>query len=260
MTKIDLLFLTHNRKAFTVKTLELLMRNTNWAHVAHLYVVDDMSEDGAGAAAKEIAEQHRSIMLDGWDPFDGVRDGYPAEWPAIHFVQAKFGGPVAVMRYYLEIADLVNVEMFAKIDSDTAVPAGWLDICMDVMQRNSDLDLLGIEAMTEPEEILNGEPRMFQRTYRESSHIGGIGLMRTRAFRDRKMPTPNGRFGFTEWQHAHEEVKRGFLYPAMKVALLDRTPREPWASLSAEYVAKGWQRYWPPYPEQSHADWDWVCK
>jgi hypothetical protein len=119
------------------------------------------------------------------------------------------------------------------------------------MSINANLDLLGIEAFRPV------VPGRTQRGYSPAEHIGGIGLMRTRCFAT--LPRPRGRYGFTAWQQLTRKVTTGWLDPALPVFLLDRLPREPWRSLSKQYVAKGWQRDWGPYSEDQRAMWEWWC-
>ena len=69
--------------------------------------------------------------------------------------------------------------------------------------------------------------------------------MRTKVFRGRgRKIIERGRFGFTEWQRRHSPT-RGWITPDLMVPQIDRVPLEPFVSLSAEYVAAGWQREWP---------------
>lgn len=222
---VDILFPTYNRLAFTQAALSALIANTEWAHVRRVVVMDDGSTDGTLEFVQRIAEQ----------------------WPVFQIHTAPTGGPVAAMIRYL---DGDPADLWAKVDSDTIVPPGWLGECLRVMGANPELDLLGIEAF---HPAYGGQQ---QRRYVQASHIGGIGLFRTRAFSDR--PTPNGRWGFTAWQDQHPDVVRGWLNPALPVFLLDRLPVEPWRSLSLEYNARGWQREWPVYEPrfQGHL-WGW---
>lgn len=224
---IDLLYLTHNRLEFTKASLRALFQNTDWRFVNRLLIYDDASEDGT--------REHLSSLI------------YPVH-AELHF--GAWGGPVAVMNHYLSAMSPHKTSIFGKIDSDTMVPRGWLAQSIEVME-SCPVDLLGIEAfhrvVTEPTE----------RTYLPSSHIGGIGLMRAGAFVT--LPRPDGRFGFTAWQE-HSEAKRGFISPSLPVFLLDRLPREPWLSLSREYVARGWQRPWGPYEERDRDLWSWWCE
>lgn len=166
---------------------------------------------------------------------------------AADFRAGVFGGPVAIMNDFLKRTD---ADVFAKIDNDTVVPPGWLGECQSVMERCPELDLLGIEV------FCTVAPASVERGYQPASYIGGIGLMRRRAFRS--LPDPEGYFGFTAWQSRHEEVIKGWLDPALPVFLLDRLPIEPWRSLSAAYVDRGWQRKWGFYrPESKEHLWGW---
>lgn len=244
---IDLFFLAHNRRAFTAKTLDLLARHTNWDLVKRVFLYDDASEE---PGAREL--------LQGWIPPRNSAGAIDTT-----FIAGGFGGPVAAMLHYINFSSKLYWAdspppadpIFAKIDNDTAVPARWLDVAWDVMQRYPDLQLLGIEAMTSPVAWKLGERA---RSFDPSQHIGGIGLMRMSAFADRPQPRPAGRFGFTEWQHFFPEVTRGFLLPALPVVLLDRVPMAPWDALTRSYVDRGWARAWGPYDAAAHADWEWV--
>lgn len=227
---IDLIYLNHNRLEFTKASLEALEKNTNWDRVDQFYVYDDDSKDGT-----------REFLV---------------SWLAETKIPCRiiprfgtFGHPVNVMREFL--AYRWKHSIFAKIDSDTMVPPGWLDESMGVMERHPDLDLLGIE-------VMNGVDATSQeRGYTEARFIGGIGLMRTRIFAE-SFPEPNGPyFGFTEWQERDSRIKKGWINPSIPVFLLDRVPFEPWRSLSKKYVEEFGQRDWGPYNDESHDLWGW---
>lgn len=225
---IDLLYLSHNRREFTEASLKALIANTNWNCVARLYLYDD-------------------------DSIDGTRDllratNFPLQ-PEFRFL--KCGGPVAAMNHYLSQWGRGRGPIFAKIDSDTMVPAGWLDACLQVMTDHPELDLLGIEAFRP----VVADPRC-QRSYEPAPFIGGIGLMRASAFQT--LPKSDRCFfGFTDWQDKATQVTKGWIDPALPVFLLDRMPMEPWRSLSASYRTRGWQRYWPAYSETVADLWAW---
>lgn len=227
---IDVLFVAHNRLEFTKAALDALIRNTDWS-AARLLAYDDNSTDGT----REFLEQN-----------------LPA---SASLIKGKFGGPVAVMCRYL--IDHPGDHVFAKIDNDTMVPPGWLTECQTAFRRAPQLDFVGIEAMHSSGKVDIRPGTESERGYERARHIGGIGLLRTRAF-STCMPKPNGRQGFTQFQLAHPELTIGWLEPAIPVCLLDRMPMEPWLSLSKEYVQKGWQRdCWGVYTPDHHALWDW---
>lgn len=233
---IDLLYLAHNRLEFTKVSLAALIANTNWEQVERLFIYDDASEDGT----------RQYITL--------IGRCYPVA-PKMRF--GSYGSPVAVMNDYLSVQSPHDDRIFAKVDSDTMVPPHWLDECLKVMDKHPSLDLLGIEAFNPV------VADSVERSFSEARFIGGIGLMRTSAFVT--LPRPNGRFGFTAWQDQTKKVKadvlvdieKGWIDPSLPVFLLDRLPFEPWTSLSAEYVAKGWQRPWAQYGEKDKALWSW---
>jgi hypothetical protein len=139
------------------------------------------------------------------------------------------------------------------------LPPGWLDECLELLDRHN-VDLLGIEARSEAAPA--GPP---PRSVCDAAYIGGIGLMRRRAFADVHGIYPrvevdgkSSRFGFEEWQQTHNDFRKAWIQPPLPVALLNRIPFDPWAALSKAYVAKGWQRPWPePYRLERSDLWDW---
>jgi hypothetical protein len=226
---IDILYLAHNRLEFTKASLKALVDNTNWDLVAKLIIYDDDSVDGT---RDWLARQRERFSFG-----SVLRAG-------------TYGSPVQIMIDYLAEVSPHDRIPFAKIDSDTMVPPGWLDECARIMKAHQELDLLGIEAFNEV--VYGFVPH---RSYRPATHIGGIGLMRSSAFVT--VPRPNGRFGFTAWQEQNPTVVKGWINPSLPVFLLDRLPREPWQTLSDEYAAKGWQRKWGLYTEDYKPLWSW---
>lgn len=197
-------------------------------------------------------------------------------WGNAHVVEySRSTGPVAIMNDYLSKP---GSEIFAKIDNDTIVPPGWLDQALMVMEENPELDLLGIEPpasrtpapwlppsgqFTAPEltgpHVLKGSGNT-ARGYAPCDMIGGIGLMRRRAFAGRLPMQPHGPLGtggFSDWQLQHPEVTKGWIIPPLNVFLLDRLPIEPWASLSKRYIAEGVQRPWTNYSAEDSHLWEW---
>lgn len=228
---IDVLYLAWNRIEFTRKTFETMVTNTDWSKVARLIVYDDGSTD-------------RTLQY--------LREAVKAVSVESLVVTSNRLGPVGIMREFLseEVADV-----FAKVDSDTMLPPNWLNECLDVMEANPEVDLLGIEARVDADK--SGPP---PRTVYDADFIGGIGLMRRRAF-ETDLPSPDGpssRFGFTAWQEKHAGVKKAWINPPLPVCLLNMVPFEPWASLSREYVRNGYQRPWPDvYTEKDKGLWEW---
>lgn len=235
---IDLLFCAHNRLEFTKIALTCMFRHTNWSLVRSVHVYDDDSEDGTAEYLRWCCERQTATISSGEAPW--------------HFHARVFGGPVAIMKDFL--AEVKPI-LFAKIDNDTCVPEMWLDCLNRTLEDNPQLDLLGMEAMTaianyDYREDWTEGPRGIQ----DARHIGGIGLMRGRAFMT--LPEPrgdHGRFGFTEWQHANPGVKKAWLDPSLPVVLLDHVPDEPFRTLSENYFQRHWQRVWPKYS----SDWEW---
>jgi glycosyltransferase involved in cell wall biosynthesis len=218
---IDVIFPTFNRMEFTRAAARALAQNTDWSLVRECRIYDDQSTDGAEVVAAE--ELSRAPVK-------------------LRCYRGPFGGPVAIMCEYLsDNADAY----FAKVDSDTVVPPGWLNACHALRDG---ADLIGIECMNRP----GDGPHALE----ACKHIGGIGLMRTAAFMQRA-PEPDGRFGFTLWQHQNEHISRAWITPSLKVFLLDRLPIEPWVTLNRRYIDRGWAREWPQYHPCQSEMWDW---
>ena len=230
---VDVLYLARNRLEFTQTTFRLLLANTDWAHVDRLVVYDDGSTDGTRA------------WLDGAVAADAP-DGTV-------YRRTNFRSPVAVMLHYL---DHHPADVFAKVDNDIALPPGWLTPALDVMRRSTSLDLLGLAAGWTGVPAHDGI-EAHEYGWKACSHIGGVGMMRTEAFRRHPDLVGKGRIGFTAWQERHD-VRRGWITPDIPATQLDLIPAEPWRSLAAYYVAKNWARPWPPYADESSAWWDWI--
>lgn len=219
----DLIYLAWNRLEFTAATFRLLLQNTNWERVNRLLVFEDGSIDGTREWLDQEIKQ--------------------CPVPS-HLSHLGWHSPVMTMLHYLGNDP---AESFVKIDNDVAVPPGWLDELLACAEAHPEVMLLGMEAgQTTPNGAHTGP-----RSVTPSSWIGGIGLLRTAAFKHSR-PKPRGRFGFTEWQETHTEVQRGWITPDLLVPQLDRIPVEPWATYARQYVARGWQRYWSPYDPDLH--------
>lgn len=231
---LDLIYLTHNRREFTELTFTLLAENTNWDLVDRLIVYDDHSIDGA---REYVGDRIKLIPVD-----SEIRDH-------------EFGSPVAVMNHYIASAES---KLFAKVDNDLALPEGWLEIFLGIMERHPDLELLGCESpfMGPPKLGWNGVY-----TYTPWRHIGGNGLMRTDFFRRTGPMDVEGVYhGFTGHQWRWKPV-RGWVTPDILLCLLDRCPVEPWLSLSKSYVERGWQRRWEHViPPDYSMYWEWFTE
>jgi glycosyltransferase involved in cell wall biosynthesis len=234
--KVDVLFVSWNRLAYTAASFAALAANTNWSLVERLWLADDGSEDGTRELLAKLV--------------DGIEA--PHAW-----VPAPFGGPVqAVNRYLPNRSDCA--EAFAKVDNDTVVCPGWLDELVGLLDRHPDIDLLGVRPDIGPPQTCPYKLR----GVRYAPFVDGNGLWRHRAFDGRPRPRPmrrDSRQGFTQWQQARPDVKKAWANPDLPVFQLDCLPLEPWRSLGEEYAARGWQRGWPNavYPEDASAYWDW---
>ncbi len=219
---LDVLYLTHNRRAFTEWSLAALIEHTNWDMVGHAWLVDDNSTDGT----REHVSQ--------------ARHDIPA---SALLVQGAVGGPVAAMNL---VAQRSDADVIAKIDNDVIVCPRWLDIMAGVLEANPGIDALGME----PGFGFPYQPDIPAYTALPARWIGGVGLIRTRVFKRARLSQNERWFGWTQFQRQH--VNAAWVTPDLPVFLLDHLPMEPFKSLAHEYVARGWSRAWPPYsPEMA---------
>lgn len=230
----DILYLAWNRFEFTKFSFQKLLENTDWNQIGTLFVHDDGSKDGTDKWLHKQWIEHNNELKCNWVNHS-----------------ESLGGPVAVMNWYLDQNS--EADRFTKIDSDIMVPPGWLQEMNRMMYLNPGLDILGMQPDKGPP-VPGQCPRRF---VEEASHIGGVGMMRKRAFKFCR-PSPNGRFGWTEFQQRHPDLTKAWIRPDLAVFEMDRLPFEPWRGLSFEYVGKEWTRAWPEYPEDAHAYWDWA--
>lgn len=229
--KIDLLYVSHNRLKFTEASFDALFEHTAWGLIDRLFIIDDDSTDGT---LEWLLDKTNAMQR-------------PAQRPT-RFVNDRFGGPVAVMNYVLDESD---AEVLAKIDNDVIVCPAWLEDMLEVLEREPQVDALGMEpGFAQP----LGTP-FSKRSVQPARWIGGVGLFRTRIFEQRR-PEPNNRwFGWTRFQQ--DFCNCAWISPDLPMFLLDRMPIEPWRSLSDEYIRKGWQRRWPVYPMEMRSYWEW---
>jgi hypothetical protein len=231
---IDVLYLCHGRLEFTMATLPTLLALTPWNEVQEFVVYNDAAPDHP-------------------DTYDWLRE---LDDPRIHLRDTNLGSPVAVMLHFLARS---KAELFAKIDNDIVVPPYWFETMVTVMERNPDLILLGTEpGMSGVPPIRDGQVgKGGGADYTPARHIGGVGMMRRSGFDALPAPVPDGRFGFTEWQHTYEP-ERGWIAPDMRCFPLDMIPVEPWVSLTAAYKKiAGLQRDWSPYDPSMSYYWEW---
>lgn len=220
---LDVIYLAWNRREFVECTFPLLLANTDWTLVDRLVVYEDGSTDSTREYLDEAVKQcpvSASLSYLG------------------------YGSPPATMNHHFAGTP---AELVAKIDSDIALGPGWLNDAVAVMDASPELELLGLASGWTG--VKDGPL-----SWAPASHIGGVGLMRTSAFKSRPPIGHDGRFGFTEFQYAHD-LTRGWLTPDPQALQLDLLPFEPWQSLSRRYIAEGWQREWPPYDDPSVWQW-----
>jgi len=231
--KCEILYLAYNRLAYTQASFRLLRENTNWRRVSRLIVYDDGSTDGTAEWLEEA--------------------GMQVPVPVFEFRPIHFGAPAATRNDY---ASTSEADIVVKIDNDIAVPPLWLEAMLSVMKRSPQLELLGMDGGRHGVADPYVPPSRCH--WEDASHIGGVGAIRLSALHRRPAVMARGRFGWTEWQHRHEPV-RGWITPGLAVAQLDLIPEQTWETLAADYVAKGWARYWTPY-SALHPWWAWIGK
>jgi hypothetical protein len=228
---LDILFLCHGRLEFTRETLPALLENTDWELVDRLVVYNDAATDG---------HETTKFLMETLPKMAELR-------------KTNLRSPVGVMNHFMWRS---HAEIFAKVDNDIMVPPGWLEAMLGVMEGHPDLELLGMAAAMSALNPPDETPAAYD--YMPASNIGGVGLMRKSAFERHPWPVPNGRFGFTEWQHRYNPV-RGWIEPDLRVFEIDKIPFNPWQSITSGYKAvEGLQRDWSCYPSDMHDYWDWA--
>jgi glycosyltransferase involved in cell wall biosynthesis len=229
MSRVDLLFLACNRRAFTEESFRWLLAHTDWALVRLATLWDDGSQDGT----------------EDWLAAQAQRVPAPCK-----VEQSRIGSPVAVKSRWIAAAE---APYLAMIDNDVMLPPGWLNAAVAALDAAPELDFLGLEALCPVAETHEGP-----RGYRPATVVSGLGLYRRAAFTP-PLPEPIKRwFGFAEWQaERRATIRAGWIDPALPVFLLDRLPMEPWRSLSQAYAARGWHRPWQAYAPDRSDLWNW---
>ncbi len=228
---VDLLYVAHNRLAFTEATFPALVAHTNWDLVHSAWILDDASIDGT-------ADYLANAVFD-----------IPCKPYFAPFKPGALGGPVAAMNYAL---DHMDTDVLVKVDNDLLVCPGWLDSLLDVLTAHPGLDVLGFEAGFGDAVAPADTPR----TARPARHVGGLGAFRKRLFAQRRPVQHETFFGMTQFMVRNAHC--GWLSPALPCVLLDHLPFEPWRSLTREYVERGWSRQWSEYPERMRDYWAWA--
>lgn len=232
-----MLYCAWNRLEFTKPSFQSLIDNTDWDLVRILYIHDDASKDGT---ARYLQDAQAAVP----------------ENVSVRYESMKLGGPVAVTNRHLDLfaatADRDDVGAFVKIDNDVIVSPGWLNELVRVSTINPGIDFLGIQPRFGPPVPGHCDDRRVE----EARHIGGVGLMRYRAFEVCR-PTPNGRYGFTEFQCRHPENRKGWITPDLPCFCLDLIDLEPYASFAVSHIAKGWARPWSKYVDGGRSYYAW---
>lgn len=249
--RVSLVFPAFNRLEFTKQSWAALMANTDWSLVSEFHIYDDGSTDGT----REWLLEARELCRD-----ERMRSGQTDALCHLH--ASSFRSPMGVTLDWIRRS---TAPLLAKLDNDTVYPPGWLNVALDVLDRNPELSMLGLECMREPAVHIHGgmyrtrrpdETRNFG--YLPAPYVSGLFLGRREVF-ESNLPEDGGYFGLEEFQQARG-VKAGWILPSLPAFLLDRLPMEPWRGLSESYVRQGWQRAWSLdlryKPEQSPM-WDW---
>ena len=236
------MFVAYNRVEFTQRSFGWLIANTDWSLVDRLVVYDDGSEPRARLWLQDACSEVEVIPVD------------------FRVRSRRWGSPVAVMVDYLKGN---GPDWFVKIDNDIAMPTGWLNDLLAVSADHPDASLIGMEAGMTRVRGRDGNDPDERPTFEPSTHIGGIGLMRRAAFDQPgvRLKALGSHYGFTEWQHRHKNVVRGWITPDLQCPLLDRLPFEPYLGLSQTYREQRWQRDWPTYdPVWMRWAFDWILE
>jgi glycosyltransferase involved in cell wall biosynthesis len=225
---IDLLYVAYNRREFTEQSFEALLANTDWTLVRRLFIADDASSDGTQDYLANAPL--RAPVVRDWN-------------------RGPFGGPVAAMNWYLD-QPRGDAHAFAKIDNDRVVPPGWLEDMWALLEAYPAVDALGMQPSEDPPAAVGAERGLLY-----AGHIGGVGLIRRRIF-DICRPHANGLYGWSEWQDQHSRVMKAWANPPLRMFGLDQLDVEPWASLTASYIERGWMRPWNHRPlARAYYDW-----
>lgn len=219
----------------------MLLETTDWSLVDRLIVHDDGSDDGTAQFLNAAIAESAPLLVE-------------HDVGVVPEFQYRYGSAPAVMSAHVSRSE---ADWIAKVDCDIVLCRGWLEAMTGVVERNPEVDCLGMEAgrglpvTPEWDGIYRFEP---------GTHMGGVGLIRVAALA--RLPTFAGLEGWTHLQHEYGRVRGngqlniGWINPDLPVVQLDRVPFEPWASLAAEYVEAGWGRPWGKYHERADY-WDW---
>lgn len=225
---VDVLFLTRNRLEFTVESLTALRCTTDWSLVNRLWLYDDQSEDGTDRYLEHASQSF-------------VRMGIQ-----VSLRTGAWNSPLAVL---LDCVKGNPCGRIAKVDNDALMPPGWLNIATDVLNRNPELDLLGIGYRDDyrPDD----PPTTF--SFTPARFVGGIGLFRIRVLRG----IPIAEYDLRQWNGINQaDMNVGWLTPGLPVILLDKIRFEPWKTYAARYCQCGYHRDWGKYsPKEDFFDW-----
>lgn len=116
----SVMMVTYNRLALTKQTLDNLLKNTNIP--MELIFVDNGSTDGTVEFLNEFRESHRDMDI------------------KIKFNSENKG--IAIARN--QALSLATKTWLATIDNDILVPEGWLGEAIDIMTKNPQYGMIGV--------------------------------------------------------------------------------------------------------------------
>jgi glycosyltransferase involved in cell wall biosynthesis len=124
---VVLMMITYNRLELTKKTLELLDNRTKSNF--RLVVVDNGSTDGTVEYLKKM------------------RLAY-AMWPCLKIMDlillSENKGIAIGRNIALKKADELNAKWYCTLDNDVEMPDGWLDECIDILEKNKSYGAIGV--------------------------------------------------------------------------------------------------------------------
>lgn len=198
---VDLLLISHNRREYLERTLKTLLSSSS---AFRLFCWDNGSKDGAvdiiaSCNDERIAEKHFCPV--------NVMQAYPTEW----FLERSTSGVIG------------------KIDDDTLVPEGWIEIIGDAVGNHDELGMVGCWTFWQDDFDRNrskaqkkivpiGKHRIVY-----NLHIGGSAfLMRKTLARNYFTPNHNGRaFPIDRIKMTADGFISGWYYPLLIAEHMD---------------------------------------
>jgi len=115
MRPVDILVITHNRRAYVERTLSTLFADPTEFHV---YMWDNASTDGARELVDDCDDPR---IMDKHFSDENVMQEVPTRW----------------------LLDVARSDVIGKVDDDTLVPAGWTALLASAVRAESRLGMVG---------------------------------------------------------------------------------------------------------------------